>query len=111
MATELDDRDVLIRLESSRRQRIARESVRFRAVLRDTDDRAFEIFQTVNLRIAAEYEFLAREIGCGAEDDDFGAARAIANQRGGTSEYHINIAGDKRLDQSRAAGNKQNLSG
>src|SRR5262245_1196908 len=111
MAAQLQDRDVLIRLKSSRRQRIACESIRFRAVLRDTDSRAFEIFQTVKFRIAADHELLAGQIGRGAEDRDFGAARAGANQRRGTGEYHIDIARDERLDQSRAAGNKQDFSG
>src|SRR5215813_572678 len=57
VAAQLQDRDVFIGLQAGHRQRIAREGIGFRAVLRDADNRAFQIFHTAAFELRPTMSF------------------------------------------------------
>ena len=68
MAAELEDRYILVRPQSRSRQRVTREGVRFRTVLRHAEGRALHLFEPAYFRITADQQLLAREIGRRAKD-------------------------------------------
>ena len=99
----------MLRPQSRSRQRVTREGVRFRAVLRHAEGRALHLFEPAYFRITSNQQLLAGEISRRAKDRHIRAGHARAGQRGDAGEDHIDVTGDERLDQSWAPGNQQNF--